>query len=159
MTLLSNNILSNLFKYCKMERVPLVKKIDHIGIAVHSIEKALPFYTDVLNLTLLGIEEVDSEKVKVAFLKIGESKFELLEPTSSESAIAMFLEKRGEGIHHVALAVDSIEDRIKEIKEKGIRMINETPKQGAGGAMVAFMHPKSTGGVLVEYCEKRGMNN
>jgi methylmalonyl-CoA/ethylmalonyl-CoA epimerase len=159
MTLLSNNILSNLFKYCKMERVPLVKKIDHIGIAVHSIEKALPFYTDVLNLTLLGIEEVDSEKVKVAFLKIGESKFELLEPTSSESAIAMFLEKRGEGIHHVALAVDSIEARIKEIKEKGIRMINETPKQGAGGAMVAFMHPKSTGGVLVEYCEKRGMDN
>lgn len=141
-----------------MERVLLVKKIDHIGIAVHSIEKALPFYTKNLNLTLLGIEEVESEKVKVAFLKIGESKLELLEPLSKESAIATFLEKRGEGIHHVALAVDSIQDRINEIKEKGIRMINETPKPGAGGAMVAFMHPKSTGGVLFEYCEKKGMD-
>jgi methylmalonyl-CoA/ethylmalonyl-CoA epimerase len=134
----------------------LVKKIDHIGIAVHSIEKALPFYTEVLKLPLLGIEEVESEKVRVAFLKIGESKLELLEPTSAESAIAQFLEKRGEGIHHVALAVDSIQDRITDMKEKGIRMINEQPKQGAGGAMVAFMHPKSTGGILFEYCEKKG---
>jgi methylmalonyl-CoA/ethylmalonyl-CoA epimerase len=141
-----------------MERVQLVNKIDHIGIAVHSIEKALPFYTDILNLTLLGIEEVESEKVKIAFLKIGESKLELLEPMSKESAIANFLEKRGEGIHHIALAVDSIQDRIDEIKEKGIRMINDTPKPGAGGAMVAFMHPKSTGGVLFEYCEKKGMD-
>jgi methylmalonyl-CoA/ethylmalonyl-CoA epimerase len=142
-----------------MERVLVVKKIDHIGIAVHSIKKALPFYTNDLNLPLLGIEEVESEKVRVAFLKIGESKLELLEPMSKESAIAAFLEKRGEGLHHVALAVDSIEDRINEIKEKGIRMINETPKPGAGGAMVAFMHPKSTGGVLFEYCEKKGMDN
>jgi methylmalonyl-CoA/ethylmalonyl-CoA epimerase len=141
-----------------MERVLLVKKIDHIGIAVRSIEKALPFYTEVLNLPLLGIEEVDSEKVKVAFLKIGESKLELLEPTSTESAIAMFLEKRGEGIHHIALAVDSIQERINEIKDKGIRMINESPKRGAGGALVAFMHPKSTGGVLLEYCEKEGLD-
>jgi methylmalonyl-CoA/ethylmalonyl-CoA epimerase len=136
----------------------MVKKIDHIGIAVQSIEKALPFYTDVLNLSLLGIEEVESEKVRVAFLKIGESKLELLEPMSPESPIAVFIEKRGEGLHHIALAVDSIQDRINDIKEKGIRMINETPKQGAGGAMVAFMHPKSTGGVLVEYCEKKGMD-
>lgn len=141
-----------------MERVLLIKKIDHIGIAVHSIEKALPFYTKNLNLTLLGIEEVESEKVKIAFIKIGESKLELLEPLSNDSPIATFLEKRGEGIHHVALAVDSIQERIDEIKEKGIRMINETPKPGAGGAMVAFMHPKSTGGVLFEYCEKKGMD-
>jgi methylmalonyl-CoA/ethylmalonyl-CoA epimerase len=141
-----------------MERVLLVKKIDHIGIAVHSIENALPFYTNILNLTLLGIEEVESEKVKIAFLKIGDSKIELLEPLTKESAIANFLEKRGEGIHHLALGVDSIEDRINEIKEKGIRMINDTPKPGAGGAMVAFMHPKSTGGVLFEYCEKKGMD-
>jgi methylmalonyl-CoA/ethylmalonyl-CoA epimerase len=140
-----------------MERVLMVKKIDHIGIAVYSIEKALPFYTDVLNLTLLGLEEVESEKVRVAFLQIGESKLELLEPTSPESAIATFLEKRGEGIHHVALAVDSIQARINDMKAKGIRMINETPKPGAGGAMVAFMHPKSTGGILFEYCEKKGM--
>jgi methylmalonyl-CoA/ethylmalonyl-CoA epimerase len=136
----------------------MVKKIDHIGIAVQSIEKALPFYTDVLQLTLLGTEEVESEKVKVAFLKLGESKLELLEPLAADSPIATFIEKRGEGLHHVALAVDSIQDRINEIKEKGIRMINETPKKGAGGAMVAFMHPKSTGGILFEYCEKKGLD-
>jgi methylmalonyl-CoA/ethylmalonyl-CoA epimerase len=133
----------------------LSKKIDHIGIAVHSIEKSLPFYTDVLNLTLSGIEEVESEKVRVAFLKIGESKIELLEPISSESAIAVYLEKRGEGIHHVALSVDSVQGRINEMKEKGIRMINEIPKEGAGGASVAFLHPKSTGGVLIEFCERK----
>lgn len=134
----------------------MAKKIDHIGIAVRSLENALPFYTEALNLPLLGIEEVASEKVRVAFLKIGESKLELLEPTSADSAIAQFLDKRGEGIHHVALSVDSIEDRIEEIKNKGIKMINDLPKRGAGGAMVAFMHPKSTGGVLFEYCEKKG---
>lgn len=136
----------------------MIKKIDHIGIAVHSIENAIPFYTEVLHLPLLGIEEVESEKVRVAFLKIGESKLELLEPLSKDSAIAFFLEKRGEGIHHVALAVDSIQERINEMKEKGIRMINDTPKTGAGGASVAFMHPKSTGGVLLEYCEKKGLD-
>ncbi|WP_442594747.1 methylmalonyl-CoA epimerase [Neobacillus sp. D3-1R] len=137
----------------------MVKKIDHIGIAVRSLENTLPFYTEVLNLPLLGMEEVDSEKVRVAFLKIGESKLELLEPTSEESPIAQFLEKRGEGLHHVALSVDSIEDRIEEIKNKGIRMINDIPKKGAGGAMVAFMHPKSTSGVLFEYCEKKGIEH
>jgi methylmalonyl-CoA/ethylmalonyl-CoA epimerase len=141
-----------------MERLKMVKKIDHIGIAVRSLDDSLPFYTEALGLALLGIEEVESEKVRVAFLKIGESKLELLEPTSAESPIAIFLEKRGEGIHHLALGVDSIQERINEIKEKGIRMINETPKAGAGGAMVAFMHPKSTGGVLVEYCEKKGLD-
>ncbi len=131
-----------------------VKKIDHIGIAVKSIEKALPFYVDTLKLELLGIEEVESEKVKVAFLKIGESKIELLEPTAPDSAVATFIEKRGEGIHHVALGVDDIQARIDELKTKGIRMIQDTPKTGAGGALVAFMHPKSTGGVLYELCEK-----
>jgi methylmalonyl-CoA/ethylmalonyl-CoA epimerase len=141
-----------------MEWGQLVKKIDHIGIAVRSIEEALPFYTEVLQLPFLGMEEVESEKVKVAFLKLGESKLELLEPLSSDSAIASFIEKRGEGLHHVALSVDSIQERIDEIKAKGIRMINDTPKTGAGGALVAFMHPKSTGGVLYEYCEKKGLD-
>ncbi|QPA29967.1 methylmalonyl-CoA epimerase [Thermaerobacillus caldiproteolyticus] len=131
-----------------------VKNVDHIGIAVKSIEKALPFYVDILNLTLLGIEEVESEKVKVAFLKIGDAKLELLEPTAPDSAVAAFIEKRGEGIHHVALGVDDIQGRIDELKEKGIRMIQDVPKIGAGGALVAFMHPKSTGGVLYELCEK-----
>ncbi|KYD25143.1 MULTISPECIES: methylmalonyl-CoA epimerase [Geobacillus] len=131
-----------------------VKKVDHIGIAVRSIEKALPFYTEVLGLPFLGIEEVESEQVKVAFLQAGEAKLELLEPLSPESAVATFIEKRGEGIHHVALGVEDITERIRELKEHGIRMIQETPKRGAGGALVAFMHPKSTGGVLYELCER-----
>lgn len=135
----------------------MIKKVDHIGIAVRSLENALPFYTEVLNLPLLGIEIVESQKVKVAFLKAGETKLELLEPTSAESTIASFIEKRGEGIHHVAIGVESIEARIKEMKENGIRMIDEHARPGAGGADIAFMHPKSTSGVLFELCEKRGM--
>ena len=140
--------------YSKGDWTMDVKKVDHVGIAVKSIEKALPLYVDILKLKLLGIEEVESEKVKVAFLKAGETKIELLEPTSPDSTIAMFIEKRGEGIHHVALGVDHIQERINELKEKGIRMIQDAPKRGAGGALVAFMHPKSTGGVLYELCEK-----
>jgi methylmalonyl-CoA/ethylmalonyl-CoA epimerase len=136
--------------------VKMIKKVDHIGIAVKSLEAALPFYVDVLNLPLLGIEEVESEKLRVAFLQAGEAKIELLEPMSVESTIAKFIEKRGEGIHHVALGVDSIEERMKELKEKGIRMVQDEPKLGAGGAHVAFIHPKSTSGVLYELCEKKG---
>ncbi|MDE3839508.1 methylmalonyl-CoA epimerase [Bacillus methanolicus] len=136
----------------------MIKKVDHIGIAVKSLDKTLPFYTEVLRLELLGIEEVESEKVKVAFLKAGETKLELLEPTAEDSPIAKFIEKRGEGIHHVALGVESIQERINEMKSKGIAMIQDKPKTGAGGALVAFMHPKSTGGVLYEFCEKKGMN-
>lgn len=134
----------------------MIKKVDHIGIAVKSLEKTLPFYTDVLKLPLIGIEVVESEKLKVAFLQAGEAKIELLEALSEESTIAKFIEKRGEGIHHVALGVDSIEERIKEMKEQGIRMLSDEPKIGAGGAHVAFMHPKSASGVLVELCEKKG---
>ena len=134
----------------------MIKKVDHIGIAVKSLSNSLPFYTEILKLPLLGIEEVTSEQVRIAFLQAGETKLELLEPTMEESPIAKFIEKRGEGIHHLALGVESIEERIKEIKEKGIRMIDDRPKLGAGGAQIAFIHPKSTGGVLVEICEKRG---
>ncbi|NSL50418.1 methylmalonyl-CoA epimerase [Calidifontibacillus erzurumensis] len=133
----------------------MAKKIDHIGIAVKSIEASLPIYTEHLKLKLMGIEEVESEGVKVAFLKVGESKIELLEPLHDESPIAKFLEKKGEGIHHIALGVDDIKGRIQEIKEKGLRMINDEPKTGAGGAQIAFLHPKSTGGVLYELCEKK----
>ncbi|OZM57598.1 methylmalonyl-CoA epimerase [Lottiidibacillus patelloidae] len=132
------------------------KKIDHIGIAVKSIEEALPFYVNTLKLKLEQIEEVTSEQVKVAFLRIGESRLELLEPLSQESPIATFIEKRGEGIHHVALGVDQIEDRIAYLKESGINMIHDEPKIGAGGANIAFLHPKSSGGVLYELCEKSG---
>ncbi|MCM3724503.1 methylmalonyl-CoA epimerase [Neobacillus cucumis] len=135
----------------------MIKKVDHIGIAVKSLEQTLPFYTDILKLSLLGVEEVDSQKVKVAFLKAGETKIELLEPTTEESPIAAFIAKRGEGIHHIALGVTSIEKRIADIKEHGIRMIDDQPRLGAGGAQIAFMHPKSTAGVLFELCEKKGM--
>ncbi|MGG1680026.1 methylmalonyl-CoA epimerase [Neobacillus sp. NRS-1170] len=135
----------------------MIKKVDHIGIAVKSLENALPFYTEVLSLPLLKIEVVESQKVKVAFLQAGETKLELLEPVSEESTIAKFIEKRGEGIHHVALGVNSIEERIMELKEKGIRMIDESPRLGAGGAHIAFMHPKSSSGVLYELCEKKGL--
>jgi methylmalonyl-CoA/ethylmalonyl-CoA epimerase len=134
----------------------MIKKVDHIGIAVRSLETTLPFYTEVLKLPLLGIEEVESQMVRVAFLKAGETKLELLEPTTKESTIAQFIEKRGEGMHHIALGVNSIEERIIEMKEKGIRMIDEEPRIGAGGAHIAFMHPKSSTGVLVELCEKKG---
>src|SRR5690625_4186660 len=128
-------------------------KIDHIGIAVKSLEQALPFYVDSLKLPLLGIEEVESQGVKVAFLQIGESKIELLEPLNENSPIAKFIEKRGEGIHHLALDVDHIEDRINHIRENGVQMINESAVDGAAGAKVAFIHPKSTGSVLYELCE------
>ncbi|WP_264738492.1 methylmalonyl-CoA epimerase [Cytobacillus firmus] len=135
----------------------MIKKVDHIGIAVRSLDEALPFYTETLKLEFLGIEEVESQGVKVAFIKAGETKLELLEPTSEESPIAKFIEKRGEGLHHVALGVDSIQERINQMKEQGIKMLQDEPKIGAGGAQVAFMHPKSTGGILYEFCEKKGL--
>lgn len=134
----------------------MITKVDHIGIAVQSLEATLPFYTEVLKLELKGIEEVESEGVKVAFLQVGETKIELLEPLHENSPIAKHIEKRGEGIHHIALRTDSMEEEMEQVKSKGIRMINEKPKTGAGGSLVAFMHPKSTGKVLYELCEKKG---
>ncbi|ASV69094.1 methylmalonyl-CoA epimerase [Cytobacillus kochii] len=137
----------------------MIKKIDHIGIAVRSLAQSLSFYTETLQLPLLGIEEVKSEGIKVAFIQIGETKLELLEPQTDESAVAKFIAKRGEGLHHVAFGVHSIQERIEEMKTKGIQMIQDQPKLGAGGASVAFMHPKSTGSVLYELCEKKGMTS
>jgi methylmalonyl-CoA/ethylmalonyl-CoA epimerase len=134
----------------------MIKKVDHIGIAVKSLDQTLPFYTEELKMPLLGIEIVESEKVKVAFLDAGGTHIELLEPTSPESAIAKYIEKRGEGIHHIALGVNSIQDRLNELREKGIRLIQEEAKMGAGGSKVAFLHPKSASGVLYELCEKKG---
>jgi methylmalonyl-CoA/ethylmalonyl-CoA epimerase len=136
----------------------MIKKVDHIGIAVSSLKEAIPFYTDLLQLELIGMEEVESQKIRVAFIKAGETKLELLEPTSEESVIAKFIVKHGQGIHHIALGVNSIEERINELKTKGIRMIDEQPRIGAGGASIAFIHPKSTGSVLLELCERKGMN-
>ncbi|MCP8967010.1 methylmalonyl-CoA epimerase [Ectobacillus ponti] len=134
----------------------MAEKIDHIGIAVRSIDDALSFYTEVLGLKLLGMEEVASQRVKVAFIQLGGSKLELLEPTAADSPIAQFIEKRGEGIHHVALGVKSIEERIRELEEEGVRMIDSAPRLGAAGAHIAFMHPKAAHGVLFELCEKKG---
>ncbi|MDT8861690.1 methylmalonyl-CoA epimerase [Alkalihalobacillus sp. MEB130] len=131
-----------------------IQKIDHIGIAVSSIKEALPFYVDHLHLPFLGEEEILSQGVKVAFLQIGQSKIELLEPLSESSPIATFLQKRGEGIHHIALGVIDIQKRIEDIKKNGIAMIHDEPVDGAGGAKVAFLHPKSAKGVLYEFCEK-----
>ena len=132
----------------------MIQKVDHIGIAVSSIEQSLGYYQDVLGLTLEGLETVESQGVKVAFLNAGNTKLELLEPLSEESPVAKFISKRGEGIHHIALGVESIQARIDEMKDKGITMIDHTPRIGAHAAKVAFLHPKSTQGVLYELCER-----
>lgn len=128
-------------------------KIAHIGIAVQKLEDALPFYTGQLGLKLVGTEIVESEQVRVAFLGIGETRFELLEPTSPESPIALFIAKRGEGIHHIALDVDNVEERLARLKENGVKLIHEVPKQGAHEALIGFIHPKAAGGVLFELCQ------
>ncbi|SER78755.1 methylmalonyl-CoA epimerase [Psychrobacillus sp. OK032] len=133
-----------------------MEKVDHIGIAVKSIEESLPYYTETLGLKLLNIEEVASEKVRVAFIDSGNVKLELLEPIDESSAVHSFIEKKGEGIHHVAFGVTNIQERLNELKEKGVKLIQETPKVGAGGAQVAFIHPKASGGVLYELCDKSG---
>ncbi|WP_374720958.1 methylmalonyl-CoA epimerase [Peribacillus tepidiphilus] len=132
----------------------MITKIDHIGIAVRSLDDSLKFYLETLDLTYEGTETVENQGVRVAFLLAGNTRLELLEAISEESPIAKFIKKRGEGIHHVALGVKNIEERIKEIKDKGIVMIHDEPKRGAHGAKVAFLHPKSTGGVLYEFCER-----
>ncbi|WP_334314207.1 methylmalonyl-CoA epimerase [Aneurinibacillus sp. Ricciae_BoGa-3] len=130
------------------------RKIEHIGIAVKNLEDSLAFYTQMLGMKWLGTETVESEQVRVAFLAIGESHIELLEPTSDDSPIAKFIEKKGEGIHHIALSVDNQQQRLNALQEAGVRLINETPKRGAHNNMVAFVHPKATHGVLLELCEK-----
>ncbi|MBN8236555.1 methylmalonyl-CoA epimerase [Halobacillus kuroshimensis] len=132
------------------ETISTPKKIAHIGIAVESIDAALPFYQHTLGMELEAVEDVESEHVRAAFLRIGETKLELLEPLNETSAIASFLEKRGSGIHHIALEVDDLHKRLQQYKEQGIRMIHDEPKTGAHQADIAFMHPKASGGVLYE---------
>ena len=131
----------------------MLKKINHIGIAVKSLENSIPFYRDQLGMTFEGTEEVTDQKVKVAFLQIGESRIELLEPTSEDSPIAKFLEKKGEGVHHMAYEVDDVVAALADLKDKGIRLIDETPRRGAHNSLIAFLHPKATGGVLTEICQ------
>ncbi|MCP3763262.1 methylmalonyl-CoA epimerase [Domibacillus sp. A3M-37] len=132
-----------------------MKKVDHIGIAVLSLKESLVLYTEQLGMVHMKTETVASQGVTVAFLDAGNIKLELLEPTGPDSPVAKFIEHRGQGIHHIAYKVENIEERMAEIKDKGIQMINDVPKPGAAGASVAFMHPKSTGGVLMELCEKK----
>lgn len=129
-------------------------KVDHIGIAVKDLDETLKFYEEVLGMTCTGKEEVADQKVRVAFLPVGDSEVELLESTDAEGPIAKYIEKKGEGIQHIAFRVDNIEEAIETMKQKGIRMIDEKPRYGAGGAKIAFCHPKSTGGVLVELSER-----
>ncbi len=137
------------------ERIKMtpVKALNHIGIAVNSIEEQRPFYEQTLGAEFEGYEDVVSQKVRVAFFRINDIRLELLEPTEPSSAIAKFLEKRGEGLHHLAFTVENIKERISELQAEGLKMIDESPRQGAHKMQIAFVHPKSTHGVLTELCQ------
>ena len=130
----------------------MITKIDHLGIAVRSIEATSKYYESALGLTCERVEEVPSQKVKTAFFTVGETHIELLEPTADDSPVAKFLEKNGEGIHHVAFATDDVSAQLDRAAGAGVRLIHEVPIEGAGGKLVAFLHPKSTYGVLTEFC-------
>ena len=132
----------------------MLKKIDHLGIAVHSIAEARKFYENILGLTCEKEEEIASQKVRTAFFVLGETHIELLEPTSDDSPIAGFLQKRGEGLHHVAYQSSNIEEELANAKEQGCKLIHETPFTGAGNKQVAFLHPKSSHGLLTEFCSE-----
>lgn len=132
-----------------------ISHIEHLGIAVKSLDEAIPYYENILGMKCYSIEEVADQKVKTAFFKVGQTKLELLEPTSEESPIAKFIEKRGEGIHHLAFAIeDGVANALAEMEGKGVRLIDKAPRKGAEGLNIAFIHPKSTHGVLTEFCEK-----
>ena len=131
----------------------LTKKINHIGVAVRNIEASVPFYRDVLGMAYEGSEEVAEQKVRVAFLTVGESRIELLEPTSPDSPVSKFLEKNGEGTHHISYEVADLEGALSELRAAGVKLIDENPRGGAHGTLIAFLHPKATGGVLTELCQ------
>jgi len=129
--------------------------IEHIGIAVKSLEESIPYYEEVLGLKCYAIEEVKGQKVKTAFFKVGQTKIELLESTDPEGPIGKFIEKKGQGIHHLAFAVDDIENALAEAEKKGVQLIDKKPRKGAEGLDIAFLHPKSTMGILTEFCENK----
>jgi len=129
--------------------------IEHIGIAVKNMDEAIKFYEEILGLKCYAVEEVADQKVKTAFFQIGQTKIELLESTDPEGPIGKFIEKRGEGIHHIAFAAKGLESSLEELKIKGIKLIDEKPRKGAEGLNIAFLHPKATYGVLTELCEKQ----
>jgi methylmalonyl-CoA/ethylmalonyl-CoA epimerase len=130
-----------------------VKAVNHIGIAVRSIDAQKPFFEGTLGAVFEGVEEVPDQKVRVGFFRVNDVRLELLEPTDPTSTVAAFLEKRGEGLHHIAFTVESLEARIAELKQSGLRMIDDTPRPGAHHMRIAFLHPKSSYGVLTELCE------
>lgn len=129
--------------------------IEHIGIAVNSLDESIPYYENVLGLKCYAIEEVKDQKVKTAFFKVGQTKIELLESTDPEGPIGKFIEKKGQGIHHLAFAVKGIENALEEAESKGIQLIDKKPRKGAEGLDIAFLHPKSTMGILTEFCENK----
>lgn len=131
-----------------------IKGIDHLGIAVKNMDNGKRFWSDILGLEFAGKETVEAQKVTTGFMPVGESEIELLESTSPDGPVAKYIEKKGEGIQHVAFRVDDIEKALQELKDKGVRLIDEKPRRGAGGAKIAFLHPKATAGVLVELCQR-----
>ena len=131
-----------------------ISHIEHIGIAVKSIEESKKYYEEILGLTCYAVEEVKDQKVKTAFFKVGETKIELLESTSSEGPIGKFIEKKGEGIHHIAFAVPDTNEALQDISEKGIQLVDKVSRSGAEGLNIGFLHPRSTHGVLTELCSK-----
>jgi methylmalonyl-CoA/ethylmalonyl-CoA epimerase len=131
-----------------------ILKIDHLGIATESIAEGEKFWTDALGIACEGSETIEEQGVTTAFFPVGESEVELLEPTTAESPVANFLSKKGAGIHHLAFRVENIESALNELKQKGVRLIDEVPRRGAGGAKIAFIHPRSTNGILIELCER-----
>jgi methylmalonyl-CoA/ethylmalonyl-CoA epimerase len=133
----------------------MVEKIDHIGIAVKSIKKTSELLSNILGLKVTGEEIVEEQKVKVAFLPLGDSELELLESTSPEGPIARFIKKKGEGIQHIAFRVDNIEKALEKLKKEGVRLIDEKPRHGAGGAKIAFLHPRDTNGIFIELSERK----
>ncbi|MGQ3686247.1 MAG: methylmalonyl-CoA epimerase [Candidatus Loosdrechtia sp.] len=137
----------------------MIRKIDHFGIAVHSLKEAIDYYEKVLGLICSGREEIPSQKVRTAFFPVGDIHLELLEPTSADSPVAKFLEKRGEGLHHIAFETDDITGQLQKASEAGCHLLNEIPFEGARGKLSAFLHPKSTHGVLTELCMIKNKNS
>ena len=131
-----------------------ITHIEHIGIAVNSLEEAIPFYENMLGLKCYAIEEVADQKVKTAFFMVGETKIELLESTDPDGPVGKFIEKRGQGVHHLAFATNNVDESLSELEEKGVRLIDKKARKGAEGLNIGFLHPKSTMGVLTEICGK-----
>jgi methylmalonyl-CoA/ethylmalonyl-CoA epimerase len=131
----------------------MIKKVDHIAIAVHNLGQAIKFYQEILGLSFADVEEIEGMDTKVGFVAVGDTKIELVEPTKEDTGLAKFLASRGPGIHHICLEVDDIEAELMAYKEKGALLIDETPRKGAHGMKIGFIHPKTSGGVLIELCE------